>query len=356
MKVLLLAVAFPLCLLAQTSMTVGQLRSFLESSVELKQPDRKVAEYLKRVRLTERLSDWDVIKIAASGVGPRTLEALNELKEASKSLPAAKAESAVAIPTPRPMPDPPASQQKQVIEEARQYALGYSKRLPDFICLQVTRRYADPSGLEAFSLLDTFAARLSFFEQKEDYKLVSVNGAYADVSMDRLGGATSSGEFGSMLRELFDPATAADFRWERWAKLRGRIAHVYRYRVLAARSKWRISWQRQLEIVPGYHGLVYIDREIPMILRITLEADEIPPSFPIQQAGTVLDYDFTDISGNEFLLPLRAEMRMREGRMLVRNHVEFRNYRKFGAEAVITFDVPEPLSEEKTAEGPPDKK
>lgn len=356
MKAFFLALACSLCLLAQMPMTVGQLKSFLKSSVELKHPDRRVAEYLKKVRLTERLTDRDLMEIAADGVGPKTMEALNELKESSRSLPPPKAESAVAPPPARPMPEPPPDVQKRVIEEAREFALSYTKRLPDFICLQVTRRYADPSGLEAFSLLDTIAARLSYFEQKEDYKVVSINGSYTDISYDRLGGATSSGEFGSMLRELFDPATAADFRWERWAKLRGRIAHVFRYRVLQSHSKWRISWQRQLEIVPGYHGLVYVDRDVPMILRVTLEADDIPPSFPIQQAGTVLDYDFTDISGKEFLLPLRAEVRMREGRLLVKNQVEFRNYRKFGAEAVITFDVPEPLPEDKTSEKPPDKK
>jgi hypothetical protein len=345
-----------LCLLAQVAMTVGQLKSFLKSSVDLRHPDRQVAEYLKKVRLTERLTDRDLMELAADGVGPKTMEALNALKEASRGLSAPRLESTVVPPPPRPMPEPPLSEQKRVIEEAREIALNYTKRLPDFICLQVTRRYADPSGLEVFSLLDTVAARLSYFEQEEDYKVVSINGTYTDISYDKLGGATSTGEFGSMLKEIFDPATQADFRWERWAKLRGRIAHVFRYRVLQQRSKWRISWQRQLEIVPGYHGLIYIDREAPMVLRVTLEADGIPVSFPIQQAGTVLDYDFTDISGKEFLLPLRAEVRMREGKLLVKNQVEFRNYRKFGAEATITFDVPEPLPEDKVKEKPPSQK
>jgi hypothetical protein len=66
----------------------------------------------------------------------------------------------------------------------------------------------------------------------------------------------------------------------------------------------------------------------------------------------VLDYDFVKISDLEFLLPLKSVMRMREGRMLVKNEVEFRMYRKFGAEAVITFDTPDPLPEEATQELP----
>ena len=204
-------------------------------------------------------------------------------------------------------------------------------------------RYIDPSGLEQYHLADTLAVRLSYFEQKEDYKVISVNGNLSqNQDYDKLGGATSSGEFGTMLREIFEPDTQADFHWERWAKLRGKIAHVYSYNVSQAHSKWHVSWQRQMEVVPAYHGLLYIARDVPTVLRVTLEAEGMPASFPIQEARSMLDYDYQDIAGSQFLLPLRAEMRMRESRYLIKNEVEFRSYRKFGAEATITFDVDEP--------------
>ncbi|MEK7407927.1 MAG: hypothetical protein AAB225_22885 [Acidobacteriota bacterium] len=67
----------------------------------------------------------------------------------------------------------------------------------------------------------------------------------------------------------------------------------------------------------------------------------------------MLDYDFTDIAGGQYWLPLRAVVRMREGKRLAKNEVEFRLYRKFAAEAVVTFETPEPLPEEKTKEQPP---
>ena len=46
-------------------------------------------------------------------------------------------------------------------------------------------------------------------------------------------------------------------------------------------------------------------------------------------------------------------MRMREGKFLTKNEVEFRLYRKFGVDAVIKFDTPDPLTEDKTKEQPP---
>jgi hypothetical protein len=169
---------------------------------------------------------------------------------------------------------------------------------------------------------------------------------------EAVGGAISSGEFGSMMKELFEPGTEAEFRWERWGKLRGRLAYVFAYRVAKARSKWHVTYHRTHEVVPGYHGLVFVDRDAGAILRITLEA-ELPPDFPIQQATTTLDYDFAEISGQQHILPLKAVVRMREGKLLARNDVEFRLYRKFTAEATVSFETPEPLPEEKTQEQPP---
>lgn len=336
---------------AQTKLTVEQLISFIRSSIQLKHPDRQVASYLSRLKLSERLEDRTIEELQGLGAGSRTLEALRELRDASASLP--KAAPKAPRPAPPVIPGPSAAEQKVILDEVREYARNYTKSLPDFLCTQVTRRYYDPSGLEFWSLQDTITARLSYFEQQENYKLILVNNRMTDQSYDSLGGATSTGEFGSLLRELFDQETRARFTWERWATLRGRRAHVFSYLVAQPNSHWRISYQKQLEIIAGYTGLIYVDRDTNMVLRVTLEAQDIPPAFPIQQASTMLDYDFTNINERQYLLPLRAVVRMRQGKLLTKNEVEFRLYRKFAAEATITFDTPEPLPEDQTTEREP---
>ena len=54
------------------------------------------------------------------------------------------------------------------------------------------------------------------------------------------------------------------------------------------------------------------------------------------------------------MLPLKAVVRMREGRLLAKNDVEFRLYRKFSAAATVTYEPPPPpLPEERTKEQPP---
>jgi len=334
-------------------MTVQQLQSFVRSAIKLKQPDKQVAAYLRKVTLTERLDASTEEDLQAEGAGPQTVEALNALRTASQSLPAA-AQPAPPPPPPKPNPPPEEEEQKRVIREATQYALNYTRNLPDFLCTQVTRRYVDPSGKEFWGQADVFTARVAYVNHQEDYKLVLVNDRMVsgDRSIHSLGGATSSGEFGSMMAELFDPRSDADFHWERWATLRGRRQHVYAYRVLKSRSQWHVVYQNTQDVVPGYHGEVFIDHDNLTVSRIVLIAD-LPEDFPIKAAQTTLDYDLAEISGRQFILPLRAVIRMRETKYMVKNEVEFRLYRKFTAEASITFETPDALPEDKTKEGPP---
>ncbi len=340
-----------LCGWTQASLTVAKVVSFVTSSIQLKHPDRDVAAYLRTVKLSDRLDERTIVELQAAGAGPRTVEALRALQTASKALPLPP--SAKPLVPPPELPPPAAAEWKKVIESAREYAANYTKQLPNFICTEVIRRYEDPSGLDFWRNTDTLTARLSYFEQKEDYKLMLVNNVYTDRPYESVGGATSAGEFGSMMREIFDPQTDAKFTWTRWATLRGRRMYVFSYVVAKPNSKWTIEYEKRERITPGYHGEIFVDSDTNIVTRITLEADDIPPSFPIFQASTVLDYDSAKIGDQEYMLPLRAVMRMRLARMLYKNEVEFRLYRRFSAEAVIKFETPEPLPEEKTTEQPP---
>ena len=335
-------------------LNVDQLLGFVRSSVKLRHPDKQVADYLKKVKLTEKLEDRTIEILLADGIGPRTAEGLRDLRDASASLspPAPKAEPKV---TPAPaIPPPPTTEQAKVIDQVREFVLDYDKRLPNFICMQVTRRFQDPSGLEVWNGVDTITAKLSYFEHKEQKQVMFLNNRYVDIDYDKLGGgATSTGEFGSLLKGIFESDSMAEFGWERWATLRGRLHYVFNYRVRQPNSKWKIFYDRSQEITPGYAGLLFVDTDYKTVSRVVMSAEDVPPSFPVQMARTQLDYDFADIAGQQFLLPLRSELRMRSGKQLMKNEVEFRSYKRYGADVQIKFDTPpEPLAEEKLKETP----
>ncbi len=355
-RVALLLLGVSLVAFAQSGMTVEQLMSFVRSAIQLKQPDKEVAGYLRHVTLSQRLEARTVEELQGQGAGPRTVEALNALVVASKGLRAGP-KAAEPAPPAKPIPPPSPEEQKEIIDKVRDYAMNYTASLPDFLCTQVTRRYVDPAGLEFWQSLDTLTARVAYENHHEDYKLVLVNNHFVkDMNLQSVGGSTSTGEFGSMMAELFDPTTEATFQWARWGTLRAKRTHVYSFQVAKARSKWHVTFGGErgttgLDIVPGYHGLVYIDRDSLAVMRIQMIPD-LPPDFPIQQVSDTLDYDWADISGRTYVRPLKADVRMRSGKQMTRNDVEFRLYRKFATESTITF-TPDALPDDQTQEQAP---
>src|SRR5664279_4207442 len=113
---------------------------FINPSVELKMSDTDVAKYLARTRLSERLEDATIEKLLAGGIGPKTLDALRALRDRSESQAAAKPVVEAPV-VPRTPPPPNSEEQAAIIEEVREYALNYTKSLPNFLTTQVVRRY-----------------------------------------------------------------------------------------------------------------------------------------------------------------------------------------------------------------------
>ena len=329
------------------TMSVEKLVTFVKSSVQQNEDDRKVAEIVKKIQLTNQLDAPTIESLQELGAGRLTVAALKALRTDSASLPAAPVRGSKL--TAAPIPPPSDEDQKKVLAAITENALNYSEGLPNFICMQVTRRYVAQSGSDNFRLTDTIAERLSYNEHHEDYKVISVNGTpVSNRKHEQLGGATSSGEFGSMLYEIFSPESRTEFQWERWGKLRDHVMHVYSFRVRLENSKYSITAEEvKRTVTVGYHGLIFADRDSNSVMRITMEADDIPADFPIRSASETLDYDSISLSGEKFILPLKVDMQMRDGRNVMKNQAEFRLYNKFGADTSIIFDdAPEALPED----------
>jgi hypothetical protein len=343
----------PVGALAQRQMTVPQLVAFIQSSIQLQQQDRQVADIIRKVKLTNRLDARTVEDLEGKGSGPRTVAALRELILASAALPAPPPPQ--GKPQPAAIPAPGAKELESILAAISDNAVSYTNTLPNFICTQVTRRHRDPTGTESWRLEDTIQEHLSYVDHHEDYKVVMVNDRLVTGTSHReLGGAKSQGEFGSMLDEIFRPETRAQFDWERWATLRGRRMYVFMFHVKQSHSKYSIYHQdSNRTIVTGYHGLIYADQATKMVMRVRLECDNIPADFPVQQVSEVMDYDFVKIGDQRYVLPLKVDMRSREApRDMVWNEIEFHLYRKFGADASISFDPLEPIPEDQLREQP----
>jgi hypothetical protein len=344
------AVALLLCAVAaaQTqTLTLDQLMKFLHSSIEMKLTDSEVAKYLAKTRLSEKLEDAEIEKLLADGIGPKTLAVLKTLADQSSHLSKAKP----VVEAPRKVvelpPAPNAQEQAAIIEEVREDALNYTRSLPNFLSTQVVKRYqaaapgtryAQPGASEpSWVPLDTLTLRLSFFEQHEEYKLTMIGSQMTTKDYKNVGGATSAGEFGSLLRGIFERGTHAQFEWDRWATLRGKLVMAFHYRVEQQYSQWGIQYEKKDHVVPAYSGDIFLDKGTHVVLRVTLHADDLPPTFPVKMATTTLDYDYVDLSGQPSLLPVKSETQMSADGVLTKNDTEFRLYREYSATAAITY-------------------
>jgi hypothetical protein len=232
---------------------------------------------------------------------------------------------------------PGAEEQNVVIDDARVHALQHESSLPNFVCTQTTRRFVSVSA-HYWEPIDVIVERLTYFDHREQYDVLTLDGQPANIAHERLRGASSSGEFGSLMKAIFSPETKTEFEWYDWSMLHGKTTQVYAYRVRTLQSRYHIAVpERSLDFVAAYHGFIFIDSKDHFVYRVTLHADGIPSNFPMQDVEISLDFGYTRIGEADYLLPLQFQLSSREGNRLVRNYVDYGNYQKFLADSVVTF-------------------
>ncbi|HML16821.1 MAG TPA: hypothetical protein VK419_07335 [Bryobacteraceae bacterium] len=344
---------------AQRSMTAAELIAFVKSQIQMKGDDRATADFLAhKIRLTERLADRTVEELQGQGAGPKTVQALRKLSEESANLPVPPSPPAAA-PAPPPIPPPDSIEQAEALRAIKEYALNYTNNLPNYVCVQTTRRKIEPTVRGYLPYGDVIQEQLSFFDHKESYKVQMINHqSVVNVDHNQLGGAVSSGEFGTMLSHIFDPETGADFSWDHWATLRGRRMYVFGFSVPKSAGYSMYHGETKREYISAYKGFIYADRETKAVMRIKMDCVGIPADYPIKEVGITLDYTPTQIAASEYVLPFHFELDSKDTKAVVKNEADYRLYRKFGTESTITFGDAEPIPEDQLKEQPaaPDAK
>jgi hypothetical protein len=317
--------------------SAGSLMATVRDAIRARRPDRDIAGVVRAAQLTERLDDRALEELQSEGAGSETMEELDRQREVSRLLPKPR-QPLTWFDAP---PAPTTPEQSEILEKARGWALQYTGSLPNFICIESVRRYVDSKGLTLWEPRDVLTLAVAFSEKGEQYKVLTINDRPTRKTFNDVGGYKSGGEFGSLLRQIFGPESAAQFQWERWSNLRGRPAHVFSYRIEQARSKYHMKLKvflKSYEMTSGMRGLVYVDRETNRVMRYAAEAESIPENWPILRTPSVVDYDFADIGGQPYLLPRRVDSRVVTRRQQSRNVLEFTNYRKFSGESSVTFE------------------
>ncbi len=286
-----------------------------------------------------RTSDSDTpTQVASTSAAPRPSIHADEVNGVTRAPDAPKVDAGAAgHPSSRRTGDP-------VIDMATEAAFSFSETLPNYVVKQFTTRYetgAARGGQTSWSALDTVTADVISEKGKESYRNLLIDGKAPKEAIEK-SGTWSTGEFSSVLLDILQPQTDTEFHNKRATTIVNRSAFRYDFSVEQGNSHWSIQSAGQ-SYKPEYTGAIWIDKENYRVLRIEMSARNMPKGFPLDTVESAVDYDYVMISADKYLLPVHAEALScdRGTSDCSRNVIEFRNYRKFGADSSITFDTPQ---------------
>ena len=226
-----------------------------------------------------------------------------------------------------------------LIRKATAAALDFTETLPNYVCTEQMARYQSDNNPPTWQAIDIVSATVVYENGKEDYRNLAINGKAINKKMDQLDGAWSTGEFGTVLIDLFNPATAADFRPKGSSRTAGITAKLYDFDVTHDHSHWDIHVAGQ-SYSPAYRGSVWIDPQSARVLRIEMQAYGFPSAFPTDHVEMATDYEYVRLGDTkQYLLPVHSESLscQRASNACSRNAIDFRNYHKYSGESTIKF-------------------
>jgi hypothetical protein len=231
-------------------------------------------------------------------------------------------------------------EQKAAIRAVREYALSYTKRLPNYTCTQTTRQTLTrpPGRLLRASVIEE---QLSFVDSQEIRRITRVDGRPVSGPVSQQEAAAqppqmSWGEFGNLLDVIFEPGTGADLRWDRVATLNRRRVDVIAFHVPQPKGYVLTESKRTIQV--PFEGFVYADAQTHTVVRIQMKCAMIPDNSEYQAVDLTLDYKPARVAGQEFILPSRYQLNFRTDQLTAANEAEYTAYRRFSADATIQFE------------------
>jgi hypothetical protein len=222
-----------------------------------------------------------------------------------------------------------------LIERAREVAFQFSQKLPNFVCQEFMSRFTQ-RGREEKVPLDLVSAEVIYEDGQESYRDVKIDNRPTNKPLQEIDGSWSTGEFASILLELFHPDTDAQFRSGGTSTISGVSAQVYDFQVQSENSH-RMLHAGSQNLAAAYVGSVWVAPNTARVPRIEMQARNLPSDFPMYTVETALYYETVRLGEASFLLPVHAEALgcQRGTSYCSHNIIDFRNYHEFKSQTKI---------------------
>jgi hypothetical protein len=211
--------------------------------------------------------------------------------------------------------------------------------LPEYTCLENIARYHRQPGPRMKLLpLDHLELEVLYSGSHEWYGWPGARTLDEDTPVKFIGsGMIGGGLFALFQKSLTGSATTFTYRGE--DRLGGRAAAVkYDFRVPRLFSGQKIELVGGAGTV-GLKGSFWADPRSLDLLRLTVEADEIPENLPLTDMSARIDYAHTRIGSSDIVLAQNADLHMAE-RSGDENYdrFEFTHCSQFHAQSAVSFE------------------
>ncbi|MCX6629561.1 MAG: hypothetical protein NTW28_18235, partial [Candidatus Solibacter sp.] len=227
-----------------------------------------------------------------------------------------------------------------LLARVKQHVREQLARLPNCSCLETVRRDYQPVGGK-MRPLDTIRLEVLYSDRRELYASPGDRNFTEDHPIAFVGGGTiGDGYFALFLSDVVSEHRASyEYKGEELVlgPFGGRPLARFDYRVPVSVSGHTMSFSEGRGTV-GMKGSFWADPASYDILRITVEAEEIPLTLPVLSSVTSIDYAHTNLGGTDFLLPQSAATRLvKLSGEESRNYIEFTHCHLYGAQSSISF-------------------
>jgi len=229
----------------------------------------------------------------------------------------------------------------ELLARIRQQAAKNLTRLPNFTCLETIERSRRQAPARRYQLVDIARVEVALVQSKELFAWPG-SGRFDDRDLRELipGGASGNGSFALHARAVF-LGRHTTFEALGEVDFQGRRALRFAYTVPQPFSGFTIRNGNNAAVV-GYVGEFLAAKDTLDLLRLTVRGTDLPVTLAIQDHQEALEYQRVKIGESDYLLPRSSDMSLTDAEGLEsRNRTAFTNCRQYGAESVISFDVPE---------------
>jgi hypothetical protein len=214
--------------------------------------------------------------------------------------------------------------------------LGLST-IPAYTCSEVMERSTRSSSRYSFRKTDELKFEVAEIGGNELFSRPGEKG-FGELAVKDFSnrGLMATGMFYLLAETLFGTPYPS-FQFVGAKRLKGHKAMQYDVKVSPLFANYRLNFNNR-QANCGIKGSIWADESSFDLIRVRIEATDVPPELLLRTATTEIDYTRTTLNGSSYLIPSSADIvTIFANGAESRNQIRFSNCHKYGVESTVTF-------------------